>query len=92
MNTASEKPRKFACETCQDTGLVVAPRALRLKEWDGRLTSLPGPARALPIPCALCEAGALEIRAHEKAEAQRVVTGGKHDGEIEIRIFRKLKG
>lgn len=92
MNAASAAPRKFACQTCQDTGLVFPPRAVKLADWDGKLASLPSPIRPLPLPCALCPAGALETKAQEKAEAQRVATGGRVDGEIEIRIFRKLKG
>ena len=91
MTAAGEKPHKFNCPTCQDTGLIVAPRARRLLDWDGKASSLPGPARALPLPCSFCAAGALELEVENRVAKLRRAYGST-GGEIEIFRFRQAKG
>lgn len=91
MNAASDKPRKFACPSCQDTGLIIAPRGMKLSDWDGRFESLPGPVRALPLPCSFCEAGRLELEVENRVDKLRRAHGCT-GGEIEIFRFRQAKG
>lgn len=93
MNAASEKPRKFACPSCQDTGLIVAPRSITIRMQDGEPTMInrPGPVRALPLPCSFCEAGRLELEVENRVEKLRRAHGCT-GGEIEIFRFRQAKG
>ena len=79
MNAAADK-RRPVCGACGDCGLIYPPKGSR-----GSLASLP--ARAMPLPCSLCDAGALELRTwHILSKV------GAPTPEIEIFKFRKAKG
>lgn len=74
------------CQACKGGGLVYPPRGVQYGE---RLRIAPNtqPARALPLPCSFCAAGALEAMLWEVLESK-----GMRGAEIEIRAFRKAKG
>lgn len=86
VKTAPER-RDGECLHCQGLGLIYPAKSVKYSQWNGKLDSLPTPARALPLPCMFCEAGAIEGRVWDDLQAR-----GVDGAELEIRAFRKAKG
>lgn len=92
MTAAGEKPHKFNCPTCRDTGVIVPPRNVRQTYIDGKIVERPiSPARALPLPCSFCAAGEIELEVENRVAKLRRAYGST-GGEIEIFRFRQAKG
>jgi hypothetical protein len=79
MNAAADK-RRPVCGACDDGGLIYPKPGQR-----GSLISLP--ARAMPLPCVMCEAGMIE-----QAVWAQLHTCGTPTPEIEIYRYRKRIG